>query len=59
MEKLELGTILIDSKGDQWKITNIFFDKIFELKECYALVKKDAKIRYVCSFELARRYRIK
>lgn len=58
-KELNLGMILLDRKLNQWKVTNCFFGKIYELTECYALVKKHAKVRYVCSFELARKYRIK
>lgn len=56
--KLELGTILIDKKGRQWKIVDNLFNHIWIIMECYGLDRNKPKVRYVPNFRLLTEYKV-
>ena len=59
MKDLEIGVLIFDNKGRLWKVTNSFFNAIYEIVEVYPVSFKKAKVRYIHSFELMTQFTVR
>ncbi len=59
MKDLEVGTMVFDNTGRLWKVTESFFNAIYELVEVKPVSFKKAKVKYVAGFELMTQFTIR